>query len=479
MSSLSPVPTVCFIACEKSTADHFATFIKKRPSDVNNVCVCGSNGYVWKLFQSHCFEPFNFDPDSKSPEVLAKQIAEKCLQSNASVVMTDVGHPFDVHLQQAFAEYAPKVYRIAYYENLYPYVADNEGVYSKTASAVMSQAQMVLFANANLARNDAILFETPNKPVDLSNQTKRWVGYYPNLEDLKLKVWREDFTNTVPNTVRFFNIHLPECLNGAGSFLPKILVYFGGTSEKYFNKDFPAFLSLLEQAMQTSSLKDLVIVLQQHPNTQDEQRRRGIDMRDSNLLYKWKATHKEPPHAPTFVFSHHSQQEIQSVADGVIYSDIDIVPHIAFAGIPLLQVGETVNADILVRNELITTLTPDTTTGKLFASALHDLAKNNATIPIEYLYQTLGCIETTEAVKHLWEILKNPFYEPPFEYSEDEGELEEFAEPTVKEPEPLKNAVPARKFQINPAHWPYYLAATVALVSLVAIAVRFWQRRVK
>lgn len=482
MHSLNQASSICFIACEKRPADDFTTFINERREAFKNIRVYATGGYAYCKLLSECSIRSELLDSSHNPKALAEKIAKEC--AHFTTLITSVGDSWNVYLQEAFALHAPNVFRIAYYDSLFPYVADNHGLYSKTASTVMVCAQMVLFANANLARPETIVYETPNQPIDLSKQIKRGLGYYPLHAAHSLRILRKDFTNKVAQEICFFEKNLRFLLKSKAD-LPKILVYFGGTSEKYFKHDFPAFLKLLSQAVAQQSLRNLVIVLQQHSETKKKDPFHEIEESDSRQLLAWQEEHAENPRAPYIVFSHHASEQVQSFADGVIYADIETAPEIAAAAIPLLNVSEKANCDLLVENNLLSPLTPESTSGTQFASALQDLAsKKVPPISLESVWQALGYVGYTAAIDRVAAILTNPFSQAEESDVEDSVEkvaVKEDATPfkELTPSEPQMPARPARKFEINKSYWPYCLAATVALVSIVALAIRFWPKRVK
>ena len=130
-----PSAIVCFIACHGGAADHFATYaetLTKRGYDVQIY----ATGPALKKFQERGItvkSSFSLDNlTSEEEDNLARIIAKTC--SGASIVLTDVGHVFDVKIQKALSLPAIKASRLAYYDNPEPFVP---GGYSSTAAEVM------------------------------------------------------------------------------------------------------------------------------------------------------------------------------------------------------------------------------------------------------------------------------------------------------------------------------------------------------
>ncbi|VHO03447.1 hypothetical protein [Candidatus Rhabdochlamydia sp. T3358] len=156
------ISTIALIACHGGPADHFATYAEALIKQGYNVEIHASGPALEKFKQCGTNIAYRFDLDDKSPEEqdkLAERIANSC--SRASIVITDVGHDFDVKIHEALKE--KKITHFAYYDNPENFVP---GGYSSTAAKVMKLAQGVFFANAHLAK-DKICSEL-GKEIDLT-----------------------------------------------------------------------------------------------------------------------------------------------------------------------------------------------------------------------------------------------------------------------------------------------------------------------
>ncbi|HEV3270402.1 MAG TPA: hypothetical protein VGZ69_07155 [Candidatus Rhabdochlamydia sp.] len=113
---MAVISTIAFIACHGGPADHFATYAKALTEQGYNVEICASGPALKKFEQCNAKVNYRFDLDNKTPkeqDELAQRIADSC--SSASMVITDVGHGFDVKIHEALKE--KKITHFAYYDN--------------------------------------------------------------------------------------------------------------------------------------------------------------------------------------------------------------------------------------------------------------------------------------------------------------------------------------------------------------------------
>jgi hypothetical protein len=332
------IPTVCFIACHGASADHFATFIQNTPPHTANVLVYASQQMAAK-FEDKKIDlqgQFSIDnPTSEEATRAAIKIAKEC--ATASVVLTDVGHRFSSTIQKALTEYAPTVTRLAYYDNPETYVP---GGYSTVAAEVMCLAQWVLFANANLA--EMTLYQEPNKAVDLTRQKKIGLGYYP-IQNADTISYRRANEQAALRQKILSSYELADLGQ-------KIVVYFGGNNEEYFTKAFPAFLSLLAEALNESAISQTLFVLQQHPAAKTKNL-------DGQNVSEWIEQHAKAGNCPKFIVSDFASDIAQIIADGALYYQTSMGPQFVLAGIPTAQIGHEPYEDILVRGALIKSIT--------------------------------------------------------------------------------------------------------------------------
>lgn len=176
---------------------------------------------------------------------------KKC--AGATIILTDLGHKFDIALNEVFKQELPDIKRYVYYDNPEAYVP---GGYSETAAKVMSHASKVIFSNQNLAKEP--IFDAPKHEYCLPQEKRIGLGYYPVEHAAKLRLDREEKQSTLRKKV-FEDL-------GIEDEAQKILVYFGGNNKEYFEKAFPAFLQFLNEA----SLNNMLILLQQYPSAKDE-----------------------------------------------------------------------------------------------------------------------------------------------------------------------------------------------------------------
>lgn len=322
--------SICLIACHGGPADHFATYAEALTEQGYDVQIYAT-GPALKKFQERNIKvntPFALEHLQDTEENdLANLIAKSCSQT--SLMMTDVGHPFAIKIQKAFANQAAHVTRLAYYDNPEPFVP---GGYSLTASEVMHEAEGILFANENLAH--ATLYNEPGKAINFENRKRLGIGYYPINQAEKIAKRREIEHDKMRS--EFF---LRQGMEDKGQ---RLFVYFGGNNDDYFSKAFPAFLSLSEHIDSTH----VIFIIQQHPGAKERNQ-------DGQQLTTWLKQHP----TSTIVLSDYSLDDAQVIADAAFYYQTSLGPQFVLAGIPTVQIGHETYADILVRNSLVPTIT--------------------------------------------------------------------------------------------------------------------------
>lgn len=356
---------ICLIACHGGPADHFSTFAQELSKHGYQVQVYGS-GPALKKFQDRHIEaiPFNIDElDQSGKEEMAKLLAKSC--QNAALVITDLGHPFDVSIQKSLKEIVPNVTRIAYYDNPEPFV---KGGYSQVAAQVMELANKVLFANSTLAKQ--AIYQDSNVEIDLSYEQRIGLGYYPILQAEALAKKREELK--LEKRGQFLQ---SQQINDCGQ---KIWVYLGGNNEEYFESAFPAFIEQLNQSVDQKDLSDAIIVLQQHPGAK-------VKNRDGILFEKCRKEVAKSSNSPKLIVSSLSTDDILVFVDGAFYYQTSMGPLMALAHIPTLQIAHETYSDVLVRNHLCGSVT----NANDFMNQLDQLSEKKSE-NLSMLYQSLG-----------------------------------------------------------------------------------------
>jgi hypothetical protein len=327
---------VCFIACHGGPADHFATYADALIQQGLDVHIFAT-GPALKKFQDRKVEvksPFSLDNlDSEKEDELAKGIAKTFAASVATMmVITDVGHAFDIKLQKALKKYTFLAPHYAYYDNPEPFVP---GGYSSTAAQVMQIAKGVFFANATLPFDK--LYSEDKKEIDLTNKKLVGIGYYPvtQAETIAEKRKSEHKSERVAFLMK----------NNMKDTGQKVWVYFGGNNEEYFSSAFPAFLSLLAESAEVIDLKNKVIVIQQHPGAKAKNL-------DGLQVSAWLEKFGNHPNMPKVIMSDFSTDYAQIIAEAALYYQTSMGPQFLLEGIPTIQVGHKTNEDILYRNLL-------------------------------------------------------------------------------------------------------------------------------
>lgn len=300
--------TLVFIVCHGGPADHFATFAQHLKTDMTDIKFCASGPAIEKLQkrQVQVDLPFSTEDEKKALAAIEK------VCETAAVIITDVGHLFDIKIQETLKEKYPHIFRLAYYDNPEPWVP---GGYSEVAGKVMQAANRVLLANSNL-RFDA-----------LSDQVG--IGYYPIHQGTEMATRRS--TDRASMRQKLFS---NRGLKDEGQ---KVLVYFGGNNQEYFEEAFPAFLRFLNETTASIDWTKFMILIQRHPGD----KARTLDL---SQVSKW---------AHQLIESPFNSDEAQIVADAALYYQTSMGPQFVLSRIPTIQVGHKKFDDILVRNHLI------------------------------------------------------------------------------------------------------------------------------
>lgn len=268
-------------------------------------------------------------------------------------------------IQKALSIQAIKVPRLAYYDNPEPFVP---GGYSSTAAEVMNVAEGVLFANETLAKTK--IFSSVGQEIDFSDKKRFGIGYYPVSQAEKIAEKRKSDHETVRSEFLM--------KNGIQDNGQKVLVYFGGNNEEYFSKAFPAFLSFVAQSSKEINLKNIVIVIQQHPGAK-------VKNQDGRQVESWLKEFGEQSSTPKVILSDISSDNAQVLADAALYYQTSMGPQFVLEGIPTIQIGHETYEDILVRNRLTSTVT----NAIEFVQVIKKL-EEMGTMPQEDLLNSLG-----------------------------------------------------------------------------------------
>lgn len=327
--------TICFIACHGGPADHFSTFAEALVNKGYTVQIYATGPALQKFRDRHIEIVTPFVLENMTEEEAATELAKRC--SGAAVIITDVGHGFDISLQQALQSEDSTSLRLAYYDNPEAYVP---GGYSSVAAKVMRVAQGVLFANANLVKTP--LYQTPSQEVYLAPEKRIGLGYYPISQAEKIAKRRTSEQSHI--RAQLFSKY---SLVDRGQ---KVLVYVGGNNDAYFSKALPAFLQFLSEASLQRDLSDFVVLLQQHPGAKEKNR-------DVILVRQWLEQRGQEAGVARFFISAFNVDDAQVVADGMLYYQTSLGPQFVLAEIPTIQVSHNTYEDILVKNQLCFTAT--------------------------------------------------------------------------------------------------------------------------
>lgn len=333
---------VCFLACNAGPAEHFATFAKHLEVD-HEVTVVAAGPAIAKFnstsSQVTCHYIGDSDFKEDGPYKVSQRIAKFSEGANITHMVVEAGCTWGDIFLKTLKENNPTVRRIVYYDNPENLV---EGGYSKNFAKVARYAQEIWFANANLV-NETV-WEGRQTPINLNDKKVLGIGYYPiekaeEIIDTRRAFkaqWRRDFLSR----------------SGLVEKNQKIIAYFGGNNETYFNEAFPAFLKFYNDFLEKED-SDTIIFLQQHPGARKENK-------DAKLAQKL---------CPKLPISNFSTDGVLGFIYAGIYHQTSMGPVMALANIPLIQAGHETNPDLLIKKGLV----PSATTPKSFRAALNHL----------------------------------------------------------------------------------------------------------
>ncbi len=276
--------------------------------------------------------------DEKEADQLAETVVTMCKESDC--VITECGHSFAVRVEQKLEKIAPHIERVVYYDNPEPFVP---GGYSEYTSKQIHYANAVLFANKKLV-GETILANS-SEVINLIGKRTAGLGYYPLEEIEKIKQMRS--RNQLEYRKAFFDLH------GLKDNGQKIVVYFGGANEEYYDHAFPAFCTIIKTLVHKGELTNTLFVIQQHPRARIEGNRDIARLNGS----------------PHFVVSKEKDSDAMlSLADAVLYYQTSAAPKFVLSGIPTIQIGHALYVDVAVSSGLVSNATTSQTFLKIYNS---------------------------------------------------------------------------------------------------------------
>lgn len=330
---------IFFVTCNPGPAIHFAALGKSLDTKYKVLFIATGAG-LEKLRENEVtaldFNIQQLDLTKKEVQAnLAQQVARIC--SAAHIVIVDIGHPFSIHLQKELAKCQEINIKgpifASYYDNTEKWVSVE---YAEMASELAKVSQAIFFANDNLAYNYP--HQDEMTLINLKEAVCIGVGYYP-VEQAE-KLYNDRLAKQADIRYNFFESLK---MHDRGQ---KILVYLGENNSDYFDQSLPKFVEFLEESVKDNDLSHLIILFQIHPNAKARQK-------EKKLLANKEANLNDP----LCMLSKLSLHEALILADAVAGRQTSLVPQIALAKIPYMQVGHVIYPDILTRNGLCPTAT--------------------------------------------------------------------------------------------------------------------------
>jgi hypothetical protein len=352
------LPSICFVTCHIGSAAHFAAFAEILNQEFEISVL--ATGPSLKKFEERQIQAADFNPSALDLRLeenrlqLAREVAKTC--SSARIIISDVGDAFSIDLNQSLSvlKTGSAFVHLTYYDNPEAFVP---GGYSETAARVMRLSSGVLFANANLASETIYREDHGKAPIEFNKIRRMGIGYYP-LENVE-KIRKKRTENRAQIRSDLFG------KLGLTDQQQKVLVYFGGNNEVYFNNAFPTFLDMIDQASIDRDFSNQIILIQQHPAAKAKKIEQG-----------WIEKHSfdRNPRAPRVFISSFDSDTAQAVADAAVYYQISMAPQFILAGLPVIQAGHETYPDILIRNRLARSATDGTS----FLAAWDDILASTA-----------------------------------------------------------------------------------------------------
>jgi hypothetical protein len=160
---------------------------------------------------------------------------------------------------------------------------------------------------------------------------------------------------------------------------PKIITYIGGNNEVYFDKALPAFIKFIDESIiNRLDLSNLCFNFHFHPGSKKEHK-------DKDLILKLMEKYKTDPGFPKIFFSENLDNAL-ILADTIFYHQTSMSPLFLLAGIKCAQVGHEAFPEILLKQDLIQSIT----NSEDFAQYISDLSSKTSPLPKEKIMEVLG-----------------------------------------------------------------------------------------
>ncbi|CAF1072110.1 unnamed protein product [Rotaria sp. Silwood1] len=329
------LPLVCFIVCDNGPAIHFAEFAKKFLAIGKlRIDIYASELVIGKfqdLVLLDGIRIINFMLDglkNEEKQTLAIDLINNCVSENARTIIVDIANKFNLELQLAFNKLKTSLCNIrfwCYYDNPEEYVP---GGYSIRSEEMIKLSQNILFANINLIKRNSKIFSLPNIEINLDDKNIQGIGYYPIDIAENLQQRRELERNKLREKYHWNQIKY-------------LFVYFGGNNQVYYEQAFPTFLSFLS-CIDMNLCKDILFIIHQHPAAK-------IENQDDLLFQKWLLTNRS---SIQVVLSPLTTDEVQIIADGILYYQTSMASQFVLIDLPIMQVSNKIYEDILVKYNL-------------------------------------------------------------------------------------------------------------------------------
>lgn len=365
---------VRFFTHDADPAEHFAAFAEFLPRIKVDIYACGP---AVKVLKARNIDFHECSVDNISAFTEQSLIDEILHTRKLLLIITDLGHLFAAKIHQTAKE--RNIENLAYYHHLEPYYRG-----SAVAAEVMRHAVGVIFANTTLIEGP--IYEEPGFSLDFTEKETFPLGYYPvhHAQMIKRKRQNEQGRNR------------KELLgqNGMKDIDQKIILYLGSNTNKYFQKAFPAFMSMLSKTVKKRDLSTIIILFQKDPTNEE--------CSDQRKLTKWSFKHGHLSNAPKIIISpYESYKDALVVADLTAYyrtTDSALISLI----VPVIQIAHKEREDLLTRSCLAKSVTTTTAFKKVVKRLT---SERLVPIPTNKIHEKLGIQDSW--LEKLTEIINN------------------------------------------------------------------------
>lgn len=324
------IASACFLLAHPNPTNHSIEFIKHYGEQGVKCTVFTTEECVVAKLNGLPIKVELVDLSDKS------KIADLADRVNTyALAVADISTPTWEAVYQKAKEANASTILATYYDNPERFVST---FYSGLAERMFHVSHMVLFSNANHARESVL--NADRQVIDISGKESIGIGYYPMNVAAPMLEMRSEETKTALRKA-FFKEH------GIRGYGQEVATFTGGANPGYY-KAFECFLDILEEALQRDNtpFSNKVYVLKQHPRAIKE------GNQDAELLASRVEKLRTLCDSFHFVICspNFTTPQMLSMSDIAIYHQTSMAPQFVCGGIPrVLKTGPKEDEDLLTR----------------------------------------------------------------------------------------------------------------------------------